>query len=180
MTAKTLISPVEYLSTSFPDGDQEYVRGELIERGMPDLIHSVLQSETTLLLAPLKKQFGLITGLNLRLQIEPDLFRIPDISLFAPPLPTQRVPNQPPLAVMEIVSYDDRHVDLLTKLHEYYAWGVQNIWVIDPWLREFYVYDADGFHRTQAFQLPAYEFTLTWHALIANFPPGLAEAHGLR
>src|SRR2546426_8102096 len=33
------------LSMSFPDLDREYVRGEIVERSMPDLLHAKMQIE---------------------------------------------------------------------------------------------------------------------------------------
>ncbi|MCW5963539.1 MAG: hypothetical protein KIT83_05825 [Bryobacterales bacterium] len=41
-----LFAPEEYLSTSFPDGDQEYVDGQLVERTKGEKDHSTAQRRT--------------------------------------------------------------------------------------------------------------------------------------
>jgi hypothetical protein len=42
--AATLVSVEEYLGTSYPDGDREYVDGEIVERNAGEIDHGSLQS----------------------------------------------------------------------------------------------------------------------------------------
>ena len=45
MGATTLVSVEEYLRTSFPDADREYVDGRIVERNVGEVDHSDVQSE---------------------------------------------------------------------------------------------------------------------------------------
>ena len=80
---------------------------------------------------------------ELRLQLEPDIFRIPDVCVFTEK-PGKLVPDTPPLIAIEIVSKDDRHTELLEKLEEYRRFGIANIWLVDPWLRRLSIWDEAG------------------------------------
>jgi len=42
--ATTLVSVEEYLSTSYPDGDCEYVDGQIVERNLGEIDHGDLQT----------------------------------------------------------------------------------------------------------------------------------------
>jgi Uma2 family endonuclease len=140
----TQISPADYLSTSFPDLDKEYVHGELVERSMPDTVHAGLQAEISGRFRDAKKRgLGIWILTELRLQLEPDVFRIPDVCVFEQK-PLKPVPDSPPLIAIEIVSQDDRYTALLAKLEEYRRFGIANVWVVDPELRRLSVYDAAG------------------------------------
>lgn len=53
-------------------------------------------------------------------------YRVADIAVFAGShLPS--IPETPPLVIVEIVSKDDRYLDLMQKLEEYREWGVPHI-----------------------------------------------------
>lgn len=66
--------------------------------------------------------------------------RVADVAVFKGARPTEQIPSTPPFIVIEVVSRDDRYVDILTKLEEYRAWGVQHVWLVDPWLRKLNAY----------------------------------------
>jgi Uma2 family endonuclease len=78
------------------------------------------------------------------------------------------VPDQPPLVVVEILSKDDRHVDLMQKLEEYHNWGVAHIWVIDPSLKRFSMYTGFGLQNVSSLSLSDYPFQLTPTELFAD------------
>ena len=63
------------------------------------------------------------------------------------------MPASPPLLVVEIVSPDDRHEELLRKLDQYREWGVEHIRVVQPELRKLHVYDARGLTEVSQFEL---------------------------
>jgi Uma2 family endonuclease len=52
------------------------------------------------------------------------------------------VPDTPPLVAIEILSPDDRLIEVRQKLEEYQAWGVPHIWLIDPRSHRFYTCDS--------------------------------------
>jgi Uma2 family endonuclease len=146
------LTPEEYLSTSFEGADREYIDGEVIERNVGENKHSFIQCRFAGALAPLVKAKRLVGFTELRLRLSPTLFRIPDVAIYLD-RPSERVPSTPPLAVVEIISPDDRHSDLVRKLDEYAAWGVSHIWVIDPELETLTVYSDQNLIRVSSFNL---------------------------
>jgi Uma2 family endonuclease len=158
VATNTQITAEQYLRMTF-EHDAEFVHGEIVERSMPDWIHSTIQYLILL-------HFAATTGdrlfprPELRVRIAPDVYRIPDISVVTRP-PEGRVPDSPPLIVIEILSKDDRHSDLIGKLEEYLTWGVPNIWVIDPQTRRFSIYSELGLQNASSFSLAGYPFQLT-------------------
>jgi Uma2 family endonuclease len=74
----------------------------------------------------------------------------------------------PPMLVIAILSKDDRYHDLMEKLEEYRAWGVANIWVVDPLAKRFSVYTELGLQNVSSLALPSYAFQLTPADLFAD------------
>ncbi len=72
------------------------------------------------------------------------------------------------MVVVEIISKDDRYLDLIQKLDEYRAWGVPHIWVIDPMTKRFSMYTEVGLQNVSTFSLPEYPIQLTPEDLFAN------------
>ncbi len=84
---------------SFSDLEPEYVRGEIVERTMPDGVHTKVECNFVKAFEPLTHR-GFEALHALRLRLAPDLYRLPDFSLFAPPGLTELVPTSPPLGVV--------------------------------------------------------------------------------
>jgi Uma2 family endonuclease len=82
--------------------------------------------------------------------------------------PTSQSSLAPPAIVIEILSKDDRHTDLMQKLEEYRTWGVPNIWIVDPATRRFSVYTELGLQNVSSFNLAEYPFQLTQPELFAD------------
>jgi Uma2 family endonuclease len=108
MGSKAALPVAEYLRTSFPDLDKEYRDGELVERSLPDYLHSKTQDLLILLLGALRETFPVFVCPELRVRVRPGLIRIPDVSLYYPNEPQERVPATPPFIAIEILSPDDR------------------------------------------------------------------------
>jgi Uma2 family endonuclease len=121
MGTKAALPVAEYLRTSYPDLDKEYRDGELVERSLPDYLHSKTQRLLIVLLSALDKTFPVFVCPELRLQVRPGLYRIPDVTVFYPKEPQERVPAAPPFVAIEILSPDDRMADVRDKLAEYRA-----------------------------------------------------------
>jgi Uma2 family endonuclease len=159
VATKTQITAEQYLRMTF-EHDAEFVHGEIVERAMPDYIHSRIQVLLAALFESLRRTHGFLACVELRLKLASDVYRIPDVSVFVVPQ-HQAVPDTPPLVVIEILSKDDRHSDLMQKLEEYLAWGVANIWVVDPIAKRFSAYTHLGLQNVSSFSLPDYPFQLT-------------------
>ncbi len=128
---------------------------------MPDNFHSQTQGELIYRFRQLRDSHRLFARPELRLRLSDDLYRIPDVSVFAGDKPGERVPSHPPLVAIEIMSPDDRHSELVEKLAEYETWGVPNIWVIDPDRRTFAIYEAGSLRAVAQLTLPGYPLELS-------------------
>ncbi len=168
MASSALLTAAQYLTTHFGEREPEFVHGELKERPMPTFSHAEAQAILVSLFRQLGKTHRVHGVTELRLKMTGDLFRIPDVAVFAGPRPAEAVPSSPPLVVIEITSPDDRHQDLLQKLEEYRVWGVPHIWVVEPELRQLHVYTADGLPRVQQFELPEFGFRIAASELFAE------------
>ena len=169
MGTKTLISPEEYLAMHFPDGEPEYVRGELKEKPLPDSFHSEIQALLVLLLGHLRRTNNLRIRTEVRCEVNAGVYRLPDVALF-PAAPFEKIPSTPALMVAEIVSSDEKRVDLIAKLRDYAAWGVPNIWIVDPWSRWLAVWRNDTEIPVEALSLPEYGFEVRLDQLIEGLP----------
>jgi Uma2 family endonuclease len=161
MASRLQVAPGEYLATSFDGTDREYVRGEIVERSMPNFLHGEVQFELAFRFRQLRDSHRLFGCSETRMRLAPDLFRIPDIALFAGSKPAEPVPSQPPLVVIEIVSPDDRYSEMHEKLAEYQEWGVANVWVVDPQRRTFAVYEGAALRTVSKLALAGYPFELS-------------------
>ena len=167
MATKAQITAEQYLHMTF-EHDAEYVNGEIVERSMPDNVHSLIQFLILMEIGRLIRSHPLFPRPELRLQLEPRVFRIPDISVFAGQPPHESVPSTPPLLVIEILSKDDRHHHLMEKLEEYRVWGVQNIWVVDPLAKRFALYTEARLQYVSSLALAGYPFELTPSVLFSD------------
>jgi Uma2 family endonuclease len=152
MATKTLITAEQYLSTHF-EREPEFVRGEIVERPLPNNTHSEIQQRLSALL----DRTGFCRP-ELRVRVAQDSYRLPDMAVFDRK-PTGEVPDSPPFLIIEIVSPDDRYRDLMHKLQDYRTWGVRNIWVVEPELRTLYVYDG-GLIERQTVELHELGFSI--------------------
>jgi Uma2 family endonuclease len=164
MGTKTLISPEEYLKTYFPEREPEYVRGELKEKPLPDIIHGLLQIKLGALLSRLGSH-GVVPASEVRCRVGPDVYRLPDLALFSAG-PFEKIPSAPPLMVAEIVSEDEKRTELIAKLRDYAAWGVPNIWIVDPWSRRLAVWQNDREIPVDVLSIPEYGFEVRLDQLI--------------
>lgn len=176
MATTTRVSPQDYGRMAKPPDrpDVEYVRGEIVERGMPDLVHSGVQQRLIVIFSTLEDPHRLYAFPELRLKLAEDVFRVPDVTVFSGAPPSQLVPDRPPFCVVEIVSRDDRYTELLQKLDEYHRWGVPHVWVVDPWLERLSVYDGSDLRQTAELGLPGTDRRVT----IGELTRGLKDVVG--
>ena len=157
MASKTLVPVEEYLKSTFDGPELDYVDGEIIERHLGSIPHFKAQKRLLDLFGSLEQSFRLFAYPEVTLRLSPSRYRIADVAVFAGGVPSEKkYPAEPPEVVIEIVSEDDRYVDIQHKLAEYRTWGVKQVWLVDPWTRKFSVYDGSGLHEEPAFDLPEY------------------------
>lgn len=152
MGARTAISLERYLQTTFPDADREYRDGEIVERSLPDYLHGRVQGAIFAFFWALRTELALFPCVETRMRLRSNLVLIPDVAVFYPDEPA-RVPDTPPLVVVEELSLDDRLMAVREKLEEYKAWGVPHVWLVDPHTKRLYMRDQ-GLVEVTSLQIP--------------------------
>ncbi len=161
MLAKTQIGVEEYLALAFPDRPEpDYVHGEVVERALPTPIHAQIQVLLGILFAPLQQRARLILMSELRVRIEPTLFRVVDFAVYRDRRPEGRYATEPALVAIEIASPDDNYCNLTQRLEDYRHWGVPHVWLVDPWLKRLYEYCEAGLLQRASLALPEFDFAI--------------------
>ena len=153
MATATGISIDDYLRTSYEGVDREYRDGEVIERSMPNIEHSIAKRNLVGILYMRRRETKLHVHVELRLRLSAVRVLIPDVCIFKAPPPTELVPTTPPYVVAEILSPADNMTDVLEKLEEYAGWGVTHNWLIDPRTHKLFTYTAHQLHEVSEFTL---------------------------
>ena len=148
MDAHTPVSVEEYLRTSYPDADREYIDGRIVERNVGEVDHSDLQTAIAHYLRTHYKK-RVWAGVAVRVQVKKTRFRIPDVTVVLGSKPSEQIIRTPPLIAVEVLSPDDRAGDLEEKINDYLAFGVQYVWVITPDTRRAYSHTPNGSHETK-------------------------------
>jgi Uma2 family endonuclease len=144
--ATTTFVPVEvYLRSHDYEPDAEYVDGEILERPMGEFGHADWQQAIQRWFADHAREWSVRALSELRVQVGPTRFRLPDVTVLDRVLPVERVITQPPIAVFEVLSPEDTVMRLKRKLADYAQMGIPQIWVVDP--------DNGSFERYQSGQL---------------------------
>jgi Uma2 family endonuclease len=129
--ATTFVTVEEYLRSSFAP-DAEYVDGQIEERAVGENDHSAWQ-DAILAWFRQQAQTGQIrVRPELRVQVAPTCFLVPDVTLLDRNLPIEQIVTHPPVAVFEILSPADALKRVMTKCGMYERMGIQTILVIDP------------------------------------------------
>jgi Uma2 family endonuclease len=128
-----LVGVEEYLGTSYPDGDREYLDGLVVERHVGTPGHSALQKILIVHFAAFEKSLGLAVRPECRTRIEETRYRVPDVLVMARPFrQTDRVVLDAPWLIVEILSPEDTTRDTLRRFREYEKLGVRYIVQMDP------------------------------------------------
>jgi Uma2 family endonuclease len=131
MATSVLIPVSEYLRTSYsPDCD--YVDGEVQERNLGESDHSDLQGQLLDLLRTPANKVYVRANPEIRVQVGPTRFRVPDVCIRRVPALREQIIRQPPLLCIEILSPEDRVSRTREKIRDYLDMGVIEVWVVDP------------------------------------------------
>jgi Uma2 family endonuclease len=167
--AKTQIGVEEYLGLEFDDRPEpDYVDGVVVERTLPTPIHSQIQALLILLFAPLMTRFRLVLLPELRVRIEPRLFRVVDLAVYRGARPEGRYGSTPAFIAIEIVSPGDRRSKLRHRLEDYRLWGVPHIWLVDPQLKRLEEYSEGSLLRRGSLRLPEFDFEISAQELFKD------------
>ena len=152
-----LMSVEEYLATSFPDGDREYLDGVVVERNLGTEPHGALQMLLGEYLNSQSKRLGLAVRTETRTRVTATRYRVPDILVMVRPYNRARgVIVDPPFLIVEIVSPDDRISETIKRYTDYAALGVCHVVQLDPVERTTFVFEGGALvpKNPEGFEVP--------------------------
>jgi Uma2 family endonuclease len=132
--ASRLISVEEYLSTGY-EPDREYDDGVVVERNLGEFEHSFLQTILATIFTNNMDAWGVYGLTEQRVQIGDRKFRVPDVCVLPLGAATEGILIHPPLIAIEILSPEDTKRNAAKKVAEYLDFGIEHVWVIDPYSR---------------------------------------------
>jgi Uma2 family endonuclease len=142
----------EYLRTSYrPDCD--YVDGRIEERNVGEHDHGYLQTLLAALFTNSRAAWGVRAVTDVRAQVRPGNFRVPDISILRSDATKERILTHPPLLVIEILSPEDRLSCFQDRIDDYLAFGIEHIWILDPERRTARIATKTGLHVVESGEL---------------------------
>jgi Uma2 family endonuclease len=142
----------EYLSTVY-EHDCEYVDGVIEERDWGEFEHAYLQGLLIGVFFQNRPEWGVYPLPEQRVQTQKSHFRVPDVTILRERSLRERILTRPPLLVIEIQSPEDTLRRTAEKAEEYLAFGIQHVWVIDPYARVGYRGSSDGLELARAGEL---------------------------
>lgn len=143
MSVAALISIDEYLNTSY-EPDCDYVDGALQVRNLGKKHHSRFQTALASYFFVREKQLGIRGYTEQRIRLSPSRVRIPDFCVLRREQPDEDVIEVPPFICVEILSPDDSVSGMMERLEDYLAFGVPNVWLIDPRRERSYLATSSG------------------------------------
>jgi len=153
MATATAHVPLDvYLSSSF-EPDAEYVDGAIQERPVGELDHAAWQKAIQQWFWQREKEWGIRVFAELRVQVSPTRFRVPDVVVLentGPLKEMEQIVRTPPIAVFEILSPEDTLPRIFEKLDDYQRMGIRGIFVIDPKSGKKYQYEGGDLMHVEA------------------------------
>lgn len=146
--ATTLVSLNEYLNTAYRP-DRDFLEGELLERNTGEQSHARVQLIIASIFNINRKAWKTRTSAELRVQVRPERFRIPDISVSRSSDPFEEIVTTAPLLCVEVLSKADTVSEIQQRVDDYVGMEVEHVWVIDPWRRLGYYASERGFQQPE-------------------------------
>lgn len=146
MASSTLVSIQEYLGTVYRP-DRDFVDGELQERNLGELEHSLLQTATVTWFWLRKEEWKVLPLVEQGVQVAATRFRVPDVTILRADQPREQIITTPPLLLIEILSKDDTLRSMRERVDDYLDFGVQHVWILDPATRRAYVCTKSAFQE---------------------------------
>jgi len=157
-TLKAAVSrhvPVEVYLLSSYEPDAEYVDGTIEERPMGEFDHAAWQLAVIKWFLRHEEEWNIDVLAELRVQVAPTRFRVPDVTVLDRKLPVEQIITRPPIAVFEVLTPEDTISRLKRKLEDYRTMGIPHIWVVDPEDGSFSRYEDGQLKLTDVFADPA-------------------------
>jgi Uma2 family endonuclease len=147
MSVETLISIDEYLRTSF-DPDCDYVDGHVEERNVGKRKHSYAQARIAAWFIQRGESLQVEALTEQRTKVAAGRVRIPDVVVLRTPSSDEEVLTEPPFICIEVMSPEDTISGMQERMDDYLDFGVENIWVVDPWKRRAWTITRDGWRTS--------------------------------
>ena len=122
--------------------DCEYVEGRLVERSAGEISHGDAQGRTYAFV--LLNGRGFWAGVEIRVQVRPDRYRVPDVVVVRGGRPPGRIITSPPEVAVEVLSPEDRAADVQDKIDDYLQFGIPAVWLIDPERQRAWIHTKEG------------------------------------
>jgi Uma2 family endonuclease len=167
MAAQPSLIPVEEYLRMTSDPDCEYVAGIIEERPVGEYDHATWQTILAAFFTIHQRELGIEARTELRVQVAPDRFRVPDVTLLSRTAPREQIVTHAPLAVFEILSPEDLMSRMLEKLADYERMGIAAIWLIEPKKQVCYHYRSGQLTPQDTFSLPGTSFTVAFGEIAA-------------
>jgi Uma2 family endonuclease len=130
--ATTTYVPVETYLTTVYEPDVDYVDGELEERNVGEYEHNLVQKAILFWFHTHGREWSIRSIQEQRTRLTPTRYRIPDVGVFRRDQPREGIFTLPYLVAIEVLSPDDRHSRIQARIDDFRAFGVKDVWVVDP------------------------------------------------
>jgi len=125
--------PIEQYFTTSYEPDVEFVNGEIEERAVGEYDHSIVQWAILNWFRRHDKEWQTRSLQEQRTRLNSDTVRVPDVSVWARRVPVEPVFSNPQLMVIEVLSPEDRHVRMQTRIEDFRRFGVRTSgWLTRP------------------------------------------------
>ena len=139
----TTTSVEEYLRTSY-EHDPEFIDGEIKRRPKPTKLHAFVQMMVGAWFIQRMDEWHIFAYSEVRTRVRPQNFRLPDVAIaYRSPINSKTL-DEAPLIAIEILSDDDRTVDLRNRARDFTAMGTEYVWLLDPESRQAYRWIPKG------------------------------------
>jgi Uma2 family endonuclease len=155
-TEPAFVSVEEYLHTVY-EPECDYVDGQIEERNVGEYDHGLLQLWLGTLFMNHRSDWNVRVVTDVRTQVKFTRYRCPDVLVLRADAPREQILTHPPLIAIEILSPEDRLSRFRVKIEDYIAFGVENIWIIDPATRSAMTADRFGMHPVESGELAVHE-----------------------
>ena len=151
--ATTTYIPIEvYLQADY-EADVDYVDDHIEERNLGTDGHSKWQLAIQLWFSINAEIWNVLVRPELRLRTAARRYRVADVAILDAEAPQEDVPTHPPLIVFEVLSPEDRLSRVKTRLADFAAMGVAQIWLVDPESGSFDRFEDGQLVRREQFEL---------------------------
>jgi len=151
--ATTKTSLEEYLGATYRP-DMEYIDGELRERNVGELEDARMIKAILRWLEQYETAWQIEALPDVRVQVSPENYRVPDICLRPVDNPDVRFVTAIPAAVIEVLSPEDSVSDYRDRIADYRHKGIRGIWVVDPKTRKGWDCSSGDWVEAALFKLP--------------------------